>query len=80
MIVKTSNIINSKEVLTTTMGEYRNRLVQTYSNGTFRYGPLMSISLVGKVTGKEECGMTREKKDLFLKFVCYFRRLFSSVY
>ncbi|CAF1123876.1 unnamed protein product [Adineta steineri] len=56
MIVKTSNIINSKEVLTTTMGEYRNRLVQTYSNGTFRYGPLMSISLVGKVTGKEECG------------------------
>jgi len=61
MIVKTSNIINSKEVLTTTMGEYRNRLVQTYSNGTFRYGPLMSISLVGKVTGKEECG-----KKLFL--------------
>ena len=56
MIVKTSNIINSKEVLTTTMGEYRNRLVQTYCNGTFRYGPLMSISLVGKVTGKEECG------------------------
>ena len=56
MTVKTSNIINSKEVLTTTMGEYRNRLVQTYCNGTFRYGPLMSISLVGKVTGKEECG------------------------
>jgi hypothetical protein len=60
MIVKTSNIINSKEVLTTTMGEYRNRLVQTYSNGTFRYGPLMSISLVGKVTGKEECGKKKE--------------------
>lgn len=58
MIVKTSNIINSKEVLTTTMGEYRNRLVQTYSNGTFRSGPLLSISLVGKVTGKEECGTT----------------------
>ena len=56
MTVKTSNIINSKEVLTTTMGEYRNRMVQTYCNGTFRYGPLMSISLVGKVTGKEECG------------------------
>ncbi|UJR36636.1 hypothetical protein I4U23_029355 [Adineta vaga] len=56
MIVKTSNLINSKEVITTTMGEYRNRLAQTYSNGTFRYGPLLSISLVGKVTGKEECG------------------------
>ena len=60
MIVKTSNILNSKEVLTTTMGEYRNRLVQTYSHGTFRYGPLMSISLVGRVTGKEECG----KRDI----------------
>lgn len=56
MIVKTTNILNSKEVLTTTMGEYRNRVVQTYANGTFRYGPLMSISLVGKVTGREECG------------------------
>ena len=56
MTVKTTNILNSKEVLTTTMGEYRNRVVQTYSNGTFRYGPLMSISLVGTVTGKEECG------------------------
>ncbi len=56
MTVKTTNIFNSKEVLTTTMGEYRNRIVQTYSNGTFRYGPLMSISLVGTVTGKEECG------------------------
>jgi hypothetical protein len=56
MIVKTTNILNSKEVLTTTMGEYRNHVVQTYSNGTFRYGPLMSISLVGTVTGKEECG------------------------
>ncbi|CAF4808757.1 unnamed protein product, partial [Rotaria sp. Silwood2] len=56
MIVKTTNIFNSKEVITTTMGEYRNRIVQTYSNGTFRYGPLMSISLVGTVPGKEECG------------------------
>ncbi|CAF3559365.1 unnamed protein product [Rotaria sp. Silwood1] len=56
MIVKTTNIFNSKEILTTTMGEYRNRIVQTYSNGTFRCGPLMSISLVGTVTGKEECG------------------------
>jgi len=56
MTVKTTNIFNSKEVLTTTMGEYRNRILQTYSNGTFRYGPLMSISLVGTVTGKEECG------------------------
>ena len=65
MIVKTSNILNSKEVLTTTMGEYRNRLVQTYSHGTFRYGPLMSISLVGRVTGKEECGKRRLESDRF---------------
>lgn len=56
MVVKTSNMINSKEVLTTTMGEYRNRLVQTYSNGTFRHGPLLSISLVGKMSSHEECG------------------------
>ena len=67
MIVKTSNMINSKEVLTTTMGEYRNRLVHTYSNGTFRYGPLMSISLVGKMTGKEECG--KRKKNSFNRSV-----------
>ncbi|CAF3421433.1 unnamed protein product [Rotaria socialis] len=56
MVVKTTNVFNSKEIFTTTLGEYRNRIVQTYSNGTFRYGPLMSISLVGTVTGKEECG------------------------
>jgi hypothetical protein len=56
MIVKTSNIFNSKEVLTTTMSEYRHNLVQSYAHGTFRYGPLMSISLVGTVTGREECG------------------------
>ena len=80
MIVKTSNIINSKEVLTTTMGEYRNRLVQTYSNGTFRYGPLLSISLVGKVTGKEECG---KRQRLFIGSIIdlvLFRRLFSGFY
>ena len=56
MTVKTTNLLNSKEVLTTTMGEYRNHIVETYSNGTFRHGPLMSISLVGTVTGREECG------------------------
>ena len=56
MIVKTSNILNSKEVLTTTMSEYRNRVIQTYSHGTFRYGPMMSVSLIGTVPGKEECG------------------------
>lgn len=56
MVVKTSNLLNSKEVLTTTIGEYRNRIVQSYSHGTFRHGPLMSISLVGTVPGKEECG------------------------
>ncbi|CAF2140304.1 unnamed protein product [Rotaria magnacalcarata] len=75
MIVKTSNIINSKEVLTTNMGEYRNRIVQSYSNGTFRYGPLMSISLVGKVTGREECGdyfptfIDKLEENPFLQYV-----------
>ena len=58
MVVKTSNLLNSKEVLTTNMGEYRNRILQSYSHGTYRYGPLMSISLVGTVPGKEECGMS----------------------
>ena len=84
MIVKTSNLINSKEVLTTTMGEYRNRIVQTYSNGTFRYGPLLSISLVGKITGKEECGIIKffrkKKSKALLVSICYLRGLFSSIY
>ncbi len=67
MVVKTTNIFNSKEVLTTTMGEYRNRVVQSYSNGTFRCGPLMSISLVGTVTGKEECGKKMHLSISFLR-------------
>lgn len=73
MIVKTSNIFNSKEVLTTTMSEYRNRLAQTYSHGTFRYGPLMSISLVGTVAGKEECGKTKTLRSIDRSNVSFFR-------
>lgn len=80
MIVKTSNLINSKEVLTTTMGEYRNRLVQTYSSGTFRYGPLMSISLVGKVTGKEECGKRTSAVGQSAPGIVPCRRLLSGVH
>ena len=72
MTVKTTNILNSKEVLTTTMGEYRNRVVQTYSNGTFRHGPLMSISLVGTVTGKEECGKRSDDDDLRFLLLFFF--------
>ncbi|CAF0878475.1 unnamed protein product [Didymodactylos carnosus] len=75
MIVKTSNMTNSKEICTMTMGEYRNKIIQSYCNGTFRFGPLLHISLVGTVSGKEECGdyfptfLDKLEENQFLKCV-----------
>ena len=47
MIVKTSLLLNSKEINTLRISEYRKHVNSTYLNGTFRYGPLLQTSLVG---------------------------------
>jgi hypothetical protein len=47
MIVKTSLLLNSKEINTLRISEYRKNVNSTYLNGTFRYGPLLQTSLVG---------------------------------
>lgn len=47
MIVKTSLLLNSKEINTLRISEYRKHVNATYLNGTFRYGPLLQTSLVG---------------------------------
>lgn len=45
---------SGSDVETTTMSSYRDNVHRNYANGTFRFGPLNQISLVGKV--HEEVG------------------------
>ncbi|RMZ95179.1 Round spermatid basic 1, partial [Brachionus plicatilis] len=47
MTVKSSLLLNSKEILTLKMSEYKRNVDASYSNGTYRYGPLLQISIVG---------------------------------
>jgi hypothetical protein len=47
MIVKSSLLMNNKEINTLRISEYRKMVNSTYLNGTFRYGPLLQTSLVG---------------------------------
>ena len=47
MIVKSSLLLNNKEINTLRISEYRKHVNSTYLNGTFRYGPLLQTSLVG---------------------------------
>lgn len=47
MIVKSSLLLNSKEINTLRISEYQQHVRTTYVNGTFRYGPLLETSLVG---------------------------------
>jgi hypothetical protein len=54
MIVKSSSIFNPKEIITLKMDEYRDNVLASYSNGIYKYGPLLQTSLVG--TRKEENG------------------------
>lgn len=51
--VKMGNIRNA-EVETTTFNEFCSRVVNSYSNGTFRCGPLLQVTLVQQVS--EETG------------------------
>lgn len=47
MTVKSSLLLNSNEILTLKMSEYKRNVDASYANGTYRYGPLLQISLVG---------------------------------
>lgn len=47
MIVKTSLLINSNEIDTLKISEYRKNAYSSYLNGTFRYGPMLQTSIVG---------------------------------
>jgi len=47
MTVKSSLLLNSKEIHTEKMSDYRSNVNATFLNGTYRYGPLLQTSLVG---------------------------------
>uniref|UniRef100_A0A0R3S6C2 Round spermatid basic protein 1-like protein n=1 Tax=Elaeophora elaphi TaxID=1147741 RepID=A0A0R3S6C2_9BILA len=54
MPVKIGSLTSKQCVSTTTVSEYYSHVMETCHHGTFRYGPLHSLSLVG--TRQEECG------------------------
>ncbi len=47
MTVKTSLLLNNKEINTLKISEYRKNVNSSYLNGTYRYGPLLQTSIVG---------------------------------
>jgi lysine-specific demethylase 9 len=47
MNVKSSLILNPKDMETLKLSAYKQRVYSTYSNGTYNYGPLLQTSLVG---------------------------------
>ncbi|XP_018796494.1 PREDICTED: uncharacterized protein LOC108973584 [Bactrocera latifrons] len=54
LTVKAGVLGRNSDIETCTMAQYNEQVVRNYSQGTFRYGPLHQISLVGKV--HEEVG------------------------
>ncbi|XP_049310305.1 uncharacterized protein LOC125778073 [Bactrocera dorsalis] len=54
LTVKAGVLGRNSDIETCTMSQYNEQVVRNYSQGTFRYGPLHQISLVGKV--HEEVG------------------------
>ncbi|XP_058791329.1 uncharacterized protein LOC131664339 isoform X2 [Phymastichus coffea] len=54
LTVKNGVLGHKSDIETTTMLQYKEHVCKSYSNGTFRYGPLHQISLVGTV--HEEVG------------------------
>jgi hypothetical protein len=61
MTVKSSLLLNNKEINTLKISDYRKCVNSTYLNGTFRYGPLLQTSIVG--VRNEEIG------DYFPEFI-----------
>ncbi|CAF0708595.1 unnamed protein product [Brachionus calyciflorus] len=47
LTVKSSLLLNNKEIVTLKMNDYKKNVDTTYCNGTFRYGPLLQVSIVG---------------------------------
>lgn len=54
LTVKAGVMGRNSDIETSTICQYNEQVVKNYSHGTFRYGPLHQISLVGKVM--EEVG------------------------
>lgn len=54
LTVKAGVLGRNSDIETSTMAQYYEQVTKNYSHGTFRYGPLHQISLVGKV--HEEVG------------------------
>ncbi|XP_055597958.1 uncharacterized protein LOC129747675 [Uranotaenia lowii] len=54
LTVKAGVLGRNSDIETCTISQYNEQVVKNYSHGTFRYGPLHQISLVGKV--HEEVG------------------------
>ncbi|CAD5219350.1 unnamed protein product [Bursaphelenchus okinawaensis] len=52
--VKVGSLVNKQVVETMAVGEYYKHVMESCRQGTFRYGPLNALSLVG--TKQEECG------------------------
>ncbi|XP_065355395.1 uncharacterized protein LOC135949875 [Calliphora vicina] len=71
LTVKAGVLGRNSDIETCTMSQYYEQVVRNYSQGTFRYGPLHQISLVGKV--HEEVGgyfpdlLGRIEENPFLK-------------
>lgn len=61
LTVKSSLLLNSKEINTLKISEYHKHVNATYLNGTYRYGPLLQTSIVG--VKNEEIG------DYFPEFI-----------
>lgn len=80
LTVKAGVLGRNSDIETSTLVQYYEQVEKNYSHGTFRYGPLHQISLVGKV--HEEVGgyfpdlLGRLEANLFLKKV-YFCSQFS---
>lgn len=75
LTVKAGVLGRNSDIETSTMAQYYEQVEKHYSQGTFRYGPLHQISMVGKV--HEEVGgyfpdlLGRLEQNPFLKQVCY---------
>lgn len=73
LTVKAGVLGRNSDIETSTMAQYYEQVTKNYSHGTFRYGPLHQISLVGKV--HEEVGgyfpdlLGRLEENPFLKKV-----------
>lgn len=74
LTVKAGVLGRNSDIETSTMSQYYEQVSKQYAQGTFRYGPLHQISLVGKV--HEEVGgyfpdlLGRLEQSPFLKKVC----------